>query len=404
MRRALMSAVVVAIAATAIYFVVARNSAITRHPSSAIPDEVVLTFEGDPATSIAISWRTSPSVTEGRVRLRRAGATESRAIEASFEPIDSAQWTEIPNDRVIHRFSAVLTGLSPNTKYEYRIVSGADGDTADTWTAFRTAPKDPDEPFTFMALGDAQNGLEQWSTSYQAAVLRHPEVRFTLMAGDLVDRGDLRAQHDDLLYGAASAFATIPFVPVLGNHDHINGGDGLFTRLFVLPRGGPVADEHCYAFEYGGLQVVVLDSTDAASLSSQAKWLDQKLRASKARFKVVSFHHPVWSTYGARDNEDVREALMPVIDRNHVDLVLNGHDHAYARTLPVVVGEPKDGGTVYVVAFSGSKSYPLDPRPIFARAMTDTPTYQLITVSKERLIYSARTWDGNEVDHYERTK
>lgn len=33
-----------------------------------------------------------------------------------------------------------------------------------------------------------------------------------------------------------------------------------------------------------------------------------------------------------RDDKDTRNALLPTIDKYHVDLVLTGHDHAYSRS------------------------------------------------------------------------
>jgi 3',5'-cyclic AMP phosphodiesterase CpdA len=253
-----------------------------------------------------------------------------------------------------------------------------------------------------MYLGDSQNGLEEWSKNYQEAVDRHPEVRFMLLAGDIVNHGDQRAEYDAFFGGAARAFARVPFVPVLGNHDHIGAGATLYAKQFVLPEGGPVKPEHCYAFEYGPALVVVLDSTSHHALDEQARWLDGVLAASSAPWKLVSFHHPVWSSLGERDNVKVRAAFAPVMEKHGVAMSLNGHDHAYARTAPMRGGEPAEDGTVYVVTVSGSKMYPQDRRPIFSAGMTDTATYQLITVSKDSIVYSARTWDGVEVDHYER--
>ena len=63
------------------------------------------------------------------------------------------------------------------------------------------------------------------------------------------------------------------------------------------------------------------------------------------------------------DNPEIREALQPIFEYYGVDLVLQGHDHTYARSglmthenvgTGVTARSPK-AGTVYVVSVSGPK-------------------------------------------------
>ena len=68
-----------------------------------------------------------------------------------------------------------------------------------------------------------------------------------------------------------------------------------------------------------------------------------------------------------RDNPEIRRLWKPLIDEFKVDLVLNGHDHTYARTGQVEVTDlvnvptgyqqayDPEIGTVYVVSVSGPK-------------------------------------------------
>ena len=99
----------------------------------------------------------------------------------------------------------------------------------------------------------------------------------------------------------------------------------------------------------------------------------------------------------------VAAAWGAVIDKHHVDLVLQGHDHAYLRTVPMrggrAVGSPAEG-TVYVVSVSGEKFYEQDPRAYTARGMTQLATYQTVDVKvkERRLTYRAFDRDGREVD------
>ena len=61
------------------------------------------------------------------------------------------------------------------------------------------------------------------------------------------------------------------------------------------------------------------------------------------------------------------EAWKPIIDKYEVDLVLNGHDHTYARGhVPIreKSGDSNKMGAVYVTSVSGPKQYSLDPKQL----------------------------------------
>jgi hypothetical protein len=363
------------------------------------PDQLVLTFSGDPRTSMAVSWRQSVGGTTDRVELQSPDPGPSRTVNATCRMIDSREWLTVENDTVIQRCTANLTDLSADTEYTYRPSDRAHPNAAGAWNRFRTAPDPMDSPVTFLYLGDVQKGIEEWSSRYQAAVDRHPEVRFTIQVGDLVNVGARRTEYDDVLGGAAEAFATVPFVPVLGNHEYVLGGETLFQREFSLSGDGPSGSGHCRAFDYGPVRVVVLDSSSEKTLAAQAAWLAARLDESQAPWKVVVFHHPVWPPRSWFAGSDVRDAWMATLEGHGAHLVLNGHDHSYARTFPLRDGQPAQNGTVYVVSVAGSKFYKQGASPRIAKGLDWTSTYQVITASPDRLVLSTRTWDGIEVDH-----
>ena len=139
-------------------------------------------------------------------------------------------------------------------------------------------------------------------------------------------------------------------MPVLGNHEYQGGEPRLYLAQFALPRNGPhtIPPERAYAFEYSNAKFIILDSNlDAAK---QTAWLEKELANTKAMWKFVSYHHPAYSSGGNRDNVEVRNLWTPIFDKYHVDLALQGHDHAYLRTYPMRdqkrVATAKDG-TVY---------------------------------------------------------
>lgn len=61
---------------------------------------------------------------------------------------------------------------------------------------------------------------------------------------------------------------------------------------------------------------------------NMAAWLEQSLRTSTARWKIVLAHHPIWSSSGSKFEEGraLREMILPAMCR-YADAFLVGHDH-----------------------------------------------------------------------------
>ena len=57
-------------------------------------------------------------------------------------------------------------------------------------------------------------------------------------------------------------------------------------------------------------------------------WLERALRDSRARWKIVAGHHPLWSSAGSKYEEAraMRRLLLPVLCR-YADLYVAGHEH-----------------------------------------------------------------------------
>ena len=57
-------------------------------------------------------------------------------------------------------------------------------------------------------------------------------------------------------------------------------------------------------------------------------WLDERLRNSDARWRIVIGHHPIWSSAGSKFQQarTLRRLLMPTLCR-YADMYLAGHEH-----------------------------------------------------------------------------
>jgi 3',5'-cyclic AMP phosphodiesterase CpdA len=131
------------------------------------------------------------------------------------------------------------------------------------------------------------------------------------------------------------------------------------------------------------------------SIPLQTKWLEGVLAGNPNRWTVVMFHYPVFSREGIASPQ-ARE-WKQVIDKHGADLVLNGHEHCYART-------GLEGAAVYVKSVSGSKMYEMERKPWMVRAARDTQLYQVIRIDDERLSFEARTATGRLYDAFDLEK
>ena len=100
-------------------------------------------------------------------------------------------------------------------------------------------------------------------------------------------------------------------------------------------------------------------------------------------FVAVVHHRGLYTTSNHADDNDVldlRKMLAPLYDANHVDLVVNGHDHAFERSKTLRAGADPRGapavtaagqGTVYVVnAGAGAEAYGVGPAPFIEKSAT----------------------------------
>ncbi|MFA7439733.1 MAG: metallophosphoesterase family protein [Sphingomonadaceae bacterium] len=410
------------------------------------PDRIILTFESDPARSLAVSWRTSADVKATVAEIALAtpdarfdiGATR---VNAETSPLDlqsiAHEGVKLPMPRneglpAVHYHSARFDGLEPDTLYAYR-VQGADGVWSE-WFQARTAPLTG--PVKFIYVGDAQNGiLSHWSRTIRAAFQAAPDARFILHAGDLVNRASRDYEWAEWFKASGFIHGMIPAIPVAGNHEYEALGlteeskqrvlSALWRPQFRLPVDTSLPEnmhETVYEVRYSkDVHIFVLDS-NFKDFAPQAQWLDTKLAASDARWRIVTMHHPVYSSGRDRDNKQLRDTVLPVLRKHNVDLVLQGHDHTYARGMMqpgaqaparTALKKGDELAVMFVNSVSGPKQYKFKEngwdtyRPTgvnLERFSENTQFFQIIEVDGDTLGYTAWTADGQLYDSVEVTK
>ncbi len=134
--------------------------------------------------------------------------------------------------------------------------------------------------------------------------------------------------------------AGVKFYASLGNHDAREqryykpfNMDGKLYYSFKAPRQD--------------VRFIALESTYPEP--TQIAWLENELKSAKEKWKVVFFHHPLYSS-GERHGSDtrLRDTLEPLFLKYGVSLVFTGHDHFYERVKP-------QKGILYFVTGSGGQ-------------------------------------------------
>ncbi len=378
-----------------------REASASSYPNSSYDhlktfDHIILTWIGNPVTSQAVTWRSLVDFKSAAAEI--APAKSSPDFMKSARQFLAATASLKIDGRFVYYHSVNFTELTPDTLYAYRV---GNGDLWSEWFQFRTASRFA-EPFSFLYFGDAQKNIfSLWSRTLRAAILKSSDARFMIHAGDLVDRPNYEQEWNEWFNAGDPIFATLPSIPATGNHEYRKWKNkslalSKFWRpQFSLPENGISGlAETSYFLDYQGARIVVLDSNQ--KLERQARWLENVLKGNPNHWTIVVFHHPVYSSIPGRDNKLVRKHWEPLFDKFGVDLVLQGHDHVYARG--------RGAGPVYVTSVSGPKMYDLARAEWMDRAGQNMQLFQLIAISGSVLNYQSITVTGEVFDAFELVK
>lgn len=399
----------------------ASGATLAAAPGSSTPDHITLSLALDPTTSMTATWRTDSGTSGTAVQYAvQSGSSLTMPSTAAKVSGTSSSYSSSSGSMKIHH--ATLTNLKPGTSYLYRVGDGTH------WSSvyqFKTEPAN-DADLKAVLFSDTQSGSSSsynytpWKTNLTSAVGReNPD--FTVIDGDLTEVGGSQKQWDAWYSAVKGTLEDIPMMPVVGNHDTyktINNGakPTAFTAQLTVPQNGPSSLKgQVYSFDYGPVHFVVLDSQGKEEglsiLTAQKQWLDNDLKATKKTWKVVFFHKPPYPLKNNRPNSDVKAAFSPILEQNHVDLVVNGHDHAVGHTYPIYNGAKASStakGTTYAaLGRAGAKYYTDVSKKSYDLSFfnpKDQPVYSLLTVNGKQLQLITKKASGTVVDSFTITK
>jgi len=311
---------------------------------NADPDQIRLSWEDDATATLTIAWRTvDTGVTESVCHFGETAAHGQQATGSTYT---------FTNATGLHH-KVRITGLEPRTVYHVSCGDGGSHMFGDR--TFITAPDVDDvcEPIRFVAMGDSRSSLDSgasilWSTIMDAATDEVPD--FILFTADAIADGDEVEDGWDDWFDKSHDVGDYPMMMIWGNHEHRS--NSAYGPLFHMPVNEASGTDASWELRYGYIHLFGLD-TEEQPYDLQATWLDEKMGASDAIWKIAAHHRPAYSSGTSHGSEpDVQDYFVPIYDEYHLDVAFSGHDHIYERTKPIYDGNTTANynlGTMYVV-------------------------------------------------------
>jgi hypothetical protein len=302
------------------------------------------------------------------------GTKVKYGIDSTSLNLETAGTSEMISDP--YRWHSVkLTDLQPNTRYFYRVLSGA-GESG--MYSLKTLP---DQSYSgkmrFLILGDTHAS----DTTMAGEVLRAARNKITELygadienhmngifhTGDIVVSGDSPGQYTKMYFKPLSALSTnIPTMVVAGNHELESPYFYQYLKLddqSAFPQN-PALNEKIWQLVVGnslfiGLNTNIIDAYG----ETEANWLDSRLNLAEQDasidFVFVFFHHPPMSELWIVGGTDyVQNRLLPVMEKyTKVQEIHYGHTHGFERG---TITSDTPGGDFRMICGGGGGG-PLDP-------------------------------------------
>lgn len=353
-----------------------------QYTASEEPDRILLTFGDSNGWNRNVSWQADSILHPSSVELVDLRQNDTICIKA---------------EGVVYRsggglrayYMARLRDLVPDNNYAYRVRTGSH---MSAWHEFSTQPTEADST-QFIYLGDIQDSVGGLTRKLMKDIFRqNRHMDFVVCGGDAIER-PLDKYWQEFFCGMDSVAQYVPVLTVTGNHDYHKGIIGTLDRRFTLVYSyfldSAVGDNQVYTVKYNDIQLFVLDSNrELPYLYEQKAWLEEQLDRCQARWKIVVLHHPLYSVKGQTNNIIQRWLFDSVIRKHEVDLVLQGHEHAYAR----MTNKNDDGNPmtpVYIISHFSPKNYRIEFDSKFDKFGSGSRYYQKVLTHGDTLSFTA---------------
>lgn len=340
------------------------------------PSWILLTLGNDGELSRNVSWMCGEDVRPSSVQLVDTAAGDTIIIGA---------WGEVFESRSGKAafYHAQLNHLNAECRYAYRVVTD---NKASEWYDFTTYEQRRDR-FSFLFVGDVQDTIGGRSNIIlKEALRRNPTAELLLCGGDLTERPAYQFW-EETFRDIDSIAQHMPVMNITGNHDYLKNVictlEHRFPLIFSYFLDSKVGDNMVYTTTYANAQFFFLDSNrEFFYLPAQRSWLEEQLEKSTAKWKILVLHHPL---YSVKDNNLIQKWFFNgLVQKYGVDLVLQGHEHAYARrTMKTDQGEMTT--PVYTVSHCSPKNYLIEFSDDFDKYGISSRYYQTIDIKGDTM-------------------
>ena len=266
-------------------------------------------------------------------------------------------------------------------------------------------------PLTFLFFSDTQADPEIGDYSALGELLaqavkvgRKPTL--AIFGGDTVNVGGDADEWQEFWQAAETPLAGLTTAVVAGNHD----SHTLLAEQFDYPRQAPSGqgEGFFYSFDFAPVHFIMLDSNImGAAKQKDVKWLRDDLQSEATRqaiWRIAVMHHPMWPVVenpkDAARAATMREHFLPLLEAGGVDLILCGHQHVFALSLPMRGAAASDDGSgiIQIMAASGAKeSYVVGNRG-YVVLINPGPNYLLLTADDTEISIAAYDEHGEDWD------
>lgn len=258
--------------------------------------------------------------------------------------------------------------------------------------AYGQSPKltlpNKDNSVRFLVIGDTGTGTGQ-QQELANVMLRYRQVfpfEFVLMLGDNMYGGEKAADYKVKFENVYKPLLDqkIKFYAALGNHDESNQR---FYEFFNME------GQEYYRFKKGDVSFYSLNSNYMDK--KQIDWLNDKLAADTAPWKITFFHHPPYSSGGKHGSDKkLREIVEPIFLKYGVNVVFAGHEHFYERIKP-------QKGIYYFISGSGGKLRKGDVKTgsaLTAKAFDRDMSFMLVEINGDQMYFQVISRTNETVD------
>lgn len=243
-----------------------------------------------------------------------------------------------------HLHNAFMTNLKPNgTQYYYR-VSDETGGWSKVWS-FKTLYTDAgsdNHPLVVASVGDMGYAVASDPTVASIAKLVDDnQIDMVIHNGDISYADGEYVHWDIFMRKIETIAARVPYQVTPGNHE-LWFNFSAYKHRFVMPDGGSNDALYHGRVIGDGVHFVGMDTEswwDEPLINDrQHAWVDKEWKSTSTtdKWKIAFGHRPI---YASRTNKKqqwyyLREKIESSLNEHNVDLVLQAHQHDYARTWP----------------------------------------------------------------------